>query len=117
MSTRLVPLKARFFKTALGNEPVREWLRDQDAEDKKIIGDDIRTVQYGWPIGMPLVRKMGADLWEVRSDLPDGIARVFFTVIDDVMILLYGIKKKSKKTPKSDLKLAKQRLKLVRGIT
>ena len=52
-----------FFKTALGTEPVREWLQALDAIDRKIMGEDIKTVQYGWPLGMPLVRKMAAHLW------------------------------------------------------
>lgn len=48
-------LNAVFFKTTMGNEPVREWLKDLSKEDKKIIGSDIQTVQFGWPLGMPLV--------------------------------------------------------------
>ena len=49
---------------------------------RKSIDADIKTVQFGWPIGMPVVRKMQAGLWEVRSHIPEGIARVLFTVED-----------------------------------
>ena len=62
-----------------------------------------------------MVRKLDKDLWEVRSGLPNRIARVIFTVNDGVMVLLHGFIKKSQKTPASDLALAKQRLRQLRG--
>lgn len=81
--------------------------------NKTIIGTDIKTAQIGWPLGMPLVRKLEAGLWEVRSSIPGGNARLLFTVRDSTMVLLHGFVKKSQKTPASDLKLAKQRKKEV----
>lgn len=106
-------LTVRFYVTASGSEPVREWLKSLPPEARSAIGGDIKTVQYGWPLGMPLVRKMGAGLWEVRSTIPDGIARVLFTTVGASMVLLHGFIKKSAKTPDDDLKLAKQRKKEV----
>ncbi len=44
---------------------------------------------------MPLIRKIEKDLWEVRSTIKDGIARTFFTVEKDIMVLLHGFVKKS----------------------
>jgi phage-related protein len=85
------------------------------AEEKKIIGDDLKTAQFGWPLGMPLIRKLEADLWEVRSRLPHRIARVIFTVEGNTMVLLHGFIKKSQKTPVEDLQLARQRLRALRG--
>jgi phage-related protein len=90
-----VRLRVVFYKTATGNEPVRDWLQSLSHNEKKTIGQDIKTVQYGWPLGMPLVRKLDKDLWEVRSDLHNKIARVLFTVSGDVMVLLHGFIKKS----------------------
>ena len=98
-----------FFRTESGNEPVREWLRGLRKTDKRVIGGDIKTVQYGWPIGMPVVRKLDAGLWEVRSRLDQRISRILFTVHGDMMVLLHGFIKKSQKTPKEDLQLAKDR--------
>ena len=69
-------LEARFFCTDNGTEPVRDWLKTLTAIDRKAIGEDIRTVQIGWPLGMPLVRKMDTNLWEVRTNLQGRIARV-----------------------------------------
>ncbi len=59
---------------------MRDWLKDLPSIERKAIGEDIKTVQFGWPLGMPLVRKMGKDLWEVRIHLQTRIARVLFTV-------------------------------------
>ncbi len=92
-------LLVRFYKTTNGREPVREWLKALPQPERKVIGDDIKTAQYGWPIGMPLIRKLDTGLWEVRSRLENRIARVIFTVHDNRMILLHGFVKKSQKTP------------------
>ena len=102
-------LNVRFFCTDVGNEPVREWLVDLDRESRRIVGTAIKTVQIGWPIGMPVVRKLDNGLWEVRIELADTIARVIFTVVGNEMILLHGFIKKSQKTPAADMKTAKQR--------
>ena len=103
-------LDVRFFKTDSGTEPVRDWLRELSATDRKTIGEDIKTVQFGWPLGMPLVRKLDKDLWEIRIHLESRIARVLFTVSDNKIVLLHGFIKKSQATPASDMKLAKDRM-------
>lgn len=103
-------LRVVFYCTEAGNEPVRQWLKDLKREDRKAIGQDIKTAQYGWPLGMPLIRKLEAGLWEVRSHMTQGIARIIFTVDDGVMVLLHGFAKKSQKTPPEDLRTARQRL-------
>jgi len=108
-------LQVFFYKTESGNEPVRDWLKSLPAGEKLIIGQDIKTVQFGWPLGMPVVRKLDKDLWEVRSNLPNRIARVIFTVSGERMVLLHGFIKKSQKTPANDLAQAKQRLKMLMG--
>jgi len=106
-------LRVVFFRSELGREPVREWLKELDRDDRKVIGEDIKLVQFRWPLGMPLVGKLEPDLWEVRSRLPGGrIARVCFTVEHGEMALLHGFIKKTQKTPVSDLELARQRRKL-----
>ncbi len=108
MSDKRVP--ARFYQTETGNEPVREWLKQLEALERKIVGVDIKTVEYGWPIGMPTCRPMGKGLYEVRSNLPWGkIARVLFCIYEEKMILLHGFIKKTQKTPAQDLDLALKR--------
>lgn len=103
-------LRVVFYRTEAGNEPVREWLKELKQEDRKSIGQDIKTAQYGWPLGMPLIRKLEAGLWEVRSRVTQGTARVIFTVDGSMMVLLHGFIKKSQKTPPEDLRTARQRL-------
>jgi phage-related protein len=110
-------LFVHFFRTENGSEPVREWLRDLGADDRKTIGEDIKTVELGWPIGMPLVRKMEPDLWEVRIDLRGRIARVLFTTQGNQMVLLHGFIKKSQETPRTDLNLSRTRLKQLQGMS
>lgn len=104
-------LDVRFFRTDAGAELVREWLKGLPAIDRKTIGEDIKTVQFGWPLGMPLVGHLGGDIWEVRIRLDNRIARVLFALDGQAMVLLHGFIKKQQVTPKPDLDLAKDRLK------
>ena len=107
-------LDIRFYATELGAEPVREWLKLLPAIDRKVIGEDMKTVQFGWPLGMPLVRSMGGGIWEVRIRLENRIARVLFVLDGSTMVLLHGFIKKTQATSQSDLDLAKDRLKQLR---
>lgn len=109
------PIPVRFFRLDSGREPVREWLLDLDRGARKAIGEDIKTVQLGWPIGMPVVRKLNAELWEVRSNIPAGIARTIFTLRFGSVVLLHGFVKKAQRTPRQDLSLAKRRLNQLRS--
>ena len=105
-------LPAAFYQLPSGREPVRDWLKGLSGEDRKIVGEDIKDVEFSWPIGMPLCRPMGKGLWEVRSDLTGGrIARVLFCIHDSRMVLLHAFIKKTQKTPDTDLELATKRKK------
>lgn len=107
-------LDVRFYASESGAEPVREWLKLMPATDRKTIGEDIKTVQYGWPLGMPLVRSLSTGLWEVRIRLDNRIARVLFVLEGATMVLLHGFIKKTQATPKAELDLARDRLKQLR---
>ena len=105
-------LPAAFYQLPSGREPVREWLRTLDEKDRKVVGEDIKDVEFSWPIGMPLCRSLGKGLWEVRSDLASNrLARVIFCIVGDQMVLLHGFIKKTQKTPAADLELALRRKK------
>ena len=106
-----ITLGVRFFRTARGNEPVREWLKALGQIERRMIGEEIKTVQLGWPLGVPLVRKMSKDLWEIRVILPRRSARVLFTVVGDTMVLLHAFFKQSQATPSDDLDVTVARLK------
>ena len=102
--------KVFFYQTAAGREPVRDWLKQIDPTSRKQIGEDLYTLQLGWPIGMPLVRKLEPNLWELRSHISTGIVRIMFTERKKALVLLHGFIKKSKKLPAAELALAKDRL-------
>ena len=107
-------ISAAFFRTPQGNEPVREWLKKLDPVDRKIVGDDLQTLEFGWPIGMPLCHSMSSvkGLWEARSNLSSGrIARVLFCISENRMVLLHAFIKKTQKTPEHELKIAAKRMK------
>lgn len=112
MNASLKRLPASFYRSNSGREPVREWLKGLEPEDRKAIGEDIKDVEFSWPFGMPLVRSLGRELWEVRCDLPRGrIARVLFCVDRGRMVLLHGFIKKTQKTAQRDIALALKRMK------
>jgi phage-related protein len=89
---------------------VRKWLRELSPEDHKRIGEDIKTVEFGWPIGMPVCRPVGDGIYEVRTNLAQNrIARVFFYLDRrGRIVLLHGFVKKTQKTPAEDLDLARR---------
>lgn len=112
MADDLKKIPAVFYRSAGGAEPVRDWLKELDQVDRRIVGHDVGKAEFGWPVGMPLCRALGGGLWEVRSNLPHGrIARVIFCVSQSRMVLLHGFEKKTQKTPPADLDLARKRQK------
>jgi phage-related protein len=93
---------------------VLDWLRALDKDDRHAIGLDLMRVQFGWPIGRPLVRSLKDGLWEVRSSLPSHrIARLILCFHDETLVVLHGFIKKTEKTPAADLALAKRRMREV----
>lgn len=84
------------------------------ADDRRRIGEDIRTAEFGWPLGMPLCRSLASHkgLWEIRTALSDKrIARVLFCVHQGERVLLHGFLKKTQKTPRAELETAARRMK------
>jgi phage-related protein len=105
-------IQARFYELPSGKKPVRDWLMELSQEDRRIAGQDIQTVEFGWPIGMPTCRPLGSGLYEVRSDFAGNrIGRVLFCIMSGDMVLLHGFVKKTQKTPPNDLALARKRMK------
>jgi phage-related protein len=108
----LQEIPASFYRTTGGADPILDWLRSLPPEDRHAIGTDLATVQFGWPIGMPLCRPLGGGLWEVRSTLPSRrIARLLFFVDEGRIGVVHGFIKKTRKTPEGDLEIARKRMK------
>lgn len=103
---------ARFYVSANGSMPVREWILGLDPDDRRVIGKDIQKVEFGWPIGMPYCRPLGRGMWEVRSHISSKrIARTIFGIVAGDMVLLHAFVKKTQKTPPQDIELAFKRMK------
>lgn len=102
-------LEVKFFCTQQGDEPVRKFLKELSSDERKIIGQDIKTVQLKFPIGKPTVDYLRDGLWEVRSSLENRIARVIFFIEEGKMVLVHGFIKKTQKTSEQDIDLAKSR--------
>jgi phage-related protein len=111
MPHRIPPIAVVFWRSAMGREPVRDWLKALPNEDRRVVGFDLRRLQIGWPVGMPLCRSLGGGLWELRSTLPSKtISRVILTFEDGVIVLLNGFVKKTQKTPPAEIALAQRRM-------
>jgi len=82
--------------------------------ERKRIGEDIKAVQIGWPLGEPIVKKMESGIWEIRTDLKNRIARIFVTKAPDKLVILHGFIKKTQKTPPSELEVARKRLQIAK---
>ena len=114
MTTPQKTIVARFFRLPSGREPVREWLGKLSREDRRLIGQDLMKVEFGWPCGPPLCASLTGypGLYEVRSNVTGGrIARVFFTASGGTMVLLHGFMKKTRATPAKELRVANRRMK------
>jgi phage-related protein len=113
--TRLKKVSSVFYQTKVGAQPVRDFLLELPREDRRIIGNDIATVEFGWPVGKPTCAPLGLGLWEVRSNLTTNrIARVIFTLHENRMWLLHGFIKKTQKTPDHEIDIARKRMKEVK---
>ena len=116
-SDNLKRLPVEFYRSEKGIEPVRDWLKSLDNLDKTKIGQAVKMLEYGWPVGMPTCRPLRNGLYEVRTTLPSNReARIFFCIHNERMVLLHGIIKKTQKTPQRDLTIARNRQSLVRQI-
>lgn len=104
--------KLNFYQTEAGNVPVRDWLRTLPNAHKRALGEAIFALELEGPdLGMPFSRAMGKGLYELRVSCQDIIYRVFYGFVDGkVILLVHGVIKKSQKTPKKDLDLARKRL-------
>ena len=74
-----------------------------------------RMEVYGPDLGMPHTRAMGGGLFELRLKAGEGIARVFYcTIVDRRIVMLHHFVKKSRKTPRMELEIARRRVKELR---
>ena len=107
-----------FYRTANQRDVVLDWIRQLAPDCRKVIGFDLKTVQLGFPMGLPLCGSLGNGLWEVRSSLPNRTeARLIFFQhkLSGNLVVVHAFIKKSQKTPKPDLDLALKRKREIEG--
>jgi phage-related protein len=103
-----------FYETEGGNEVVQDFLRKLPRDDRKTIGEDLATLQYGYPMGMPLCKPLRSQIWELRSSLPskrEARLLYFFDSASQQIIVVHAFIKTTRTTPKSDIDLAEKRKK------
>jgi phage-related protein len=70
---------------------------------------------YGPDLGMPHTRAMGAGLFELRLKATEGIARVLYCMLSNRgIVMLHQFVKKSEKTPRKALDIARRRMREVK---
>jgi phage-related protein len=72
--------------------------------------------KHGIDLRSPHSEPMAGGLFELRPKAAEGIGRVFYcTVKGSTIVILHSFVKKSMKTPKRELDIARQRLKEVKN--
>lgn len=71
-------------------------------------------LKFGANLGLPHTKPIESGLFELRVKSKEGIARVFFcTKTGKKIVMLHSFIKKSQKTPKKEINIAKSRMKEV----
>lgn len=103
-------LEFEVYASADGSSPFREWMDGLDRREQAKVYATIRNVErYG--IGTALrnewVKKLDADIWEVRAQLGGNAQRApFFFVCGNTCVITHGFSKKTPKTPRRELRRA-----------
>jgi len=103
-----VKLEIRFFQTARGDEPVREYIKALSDKERARLEGCIYILATTGRLDMPHGKKMAGqkDLFEIRS----GRHRILYAFHTGEVILLHAFMKQSQETPKREMDLAVRRL-------
>ena len=72
--------------------------------------------EFGPALGAPYTKPIGEGLFEIRAKGKEGIGRSFFCMVKGKeVIILHSFIKKSRKAPKKEMKIARNRLKEVKS--
>ncbi len=106
-----MPYSIEYFSPRVKAE-IWSWPRGTLASFYRIVE---RMAAHGPNLGMPYTRALGRGLFEIRARGPEGIGRAFFcTLAGQRVVVLHGFVKKSERTPRRELLIARERLKEVR---
>lgn len=100
-----------FFRDEDGTKPVGQFIRALDVKMKaKVVSDLHKLEALGNEAEEPLSKHLEDGIFELRSGVGNNIVRIlYFFDEGQVIIATNGFVKKSQKTPKSEIELAKKR--------
>ena len=104
-----------FFKTKSGNSPIEKYIDKLPEEDQARFLEVVDEIEReGLEACRVIFKPIEGKLWEIKFRAGTSGYRVFYVLITkDEMVWLHVIKKKTQKTPKKELKTARQRMKEV----
>ena len=106
----MAKFKVLFYQKAGGSEPVKQFL---NSLDKKMRAKMVRTIEAlqnnGNDLREPYSKHLDDGIFELRAKVGTDISRVlYFFFIGQRVILTNGFIKKTQKTPKKEINLAKK---------
>jgi len=105
--------KIEFYQDEKENIPVQEFILEQS---KKVQAKLLRFIDmlkdFGMSLGQPYIKKLaGSSVWELRIRHSSNYYRImYFAFTGKTFILLHAFVKKSQETPKSEIKIAEERM-------
>ena len=102
----------KFYKTAMGNNPVHDYLTTLPREAKEDIAAVITLLkERGINLLLPHAKPVDKKLWELRIHSKDQIHRIlYFAYKNKTMVFLHGFTKKTQKLSKKDIEIAYKRM-------
>ena len=111
-------MKISFCETASGRSPIEDFIEDLPKADQARFADVFDGIEK-FGLGCPRVqfRQLRGKLWEVKFNSPSGGYRIVYVVVgSETMVWPHAFRKKTQKTPSSDLEIAEKRMKEVLGL-
>jgi phage-related protein len=102
-----------FYQSQNGNSPILDWFNEQEAKVQAKLARIFELLEeHGTAVGKPYVAPLEDKLYEIRAEQDTNIYRaIYFAYTGKRFILLHAFQKKTQKTPKKEIELAKQRMK------
>lgn len=107
-----------YYETQPDKSPIEVFI--DDLRNKKAQAKIIRSFEllekFGLAVGLPHIRKVGANLWELRVIFAGNQYRfLFFPAAERQFVIVHAFQKKTRKLPRRDVELAIKRMKAYLG--
>ncbi len=102
----------KVYESVSGDKPVEEFLNSLDKKARLKVSRTFELLeQFGLEGAYPHAKKLtGTPFWELRILGSDSIRIFYVTITGRIFLLLHGFKKKRRKTPPKEIKIAEERL-------